>query len=168
MRNMGAAGARAVGTGPSLAEAWVHEKGLPRTCWKPLVDHLGHRLLLATDLSEAAHHVEARAIELAERAGASLLILAIHPPGTSLDARSARRLRARIRLARRRGIRAEGSVVMGDPAAAILQVAAATGAHTIVIGADQWRGWPPGGCACGHILRHASCPVLVVQASGAA
>ena len=161
MRDMGASADQAAGVKRRAGEAWVYEKGLPRICREPLVDHLGRRVLLATDLSDASRDVDARAIELAEEAGADLLILAIIRPEASGDGSFQKRLGARVRLARRRGIDAEGRIVAGDPADSILRVAASTGADAIVIGYDQWRGWASAGCVCGHVILHAPCPVLI-------
>lgn len=69
-------------------------EGLPRICPHPLVDHVGRRILLATDLSIASHDIDARAIELAQAAGAHLLVLAIIPSEASPDAAHRKRLAA--------------------------------------------------------------------------
>lgn len=144
-------------------ESWVHEKGLPRVCRDPLAAHLGHRLLLATDLSAASRPAELRAMQLAEEAHATLLILAVVPSSTGADHAAVRRLQARTRLARRRGIAASGRLVVGDPAECILQAAAADGADAIIMGAAQWR--PAVGSPCGHVILHSRCPVMVTYAA---
>ena len=154
---------RATGRGLPRREVWVHEKGLPRMCSQPLVDHLGHRMLVATDLSEDSADVDARAIELAERAGARLLVLAIVPPEAIADDSHQKRLGALVDGARRRGIAAEGRIVSGDPADAILRAATASRADAIVIGDAQWRGWKNAGCVCGHVILHAPCRVLITR-----
>ena len=161
------AGQRA-GSGPGRREVWVHEKGLPRICPHPLVDHLGHRMLLATDLSSASSDVDARAIELAQAAGAHLLVLAIIPSDASPDAPHRKSLAALVRRARRRGIDAKGEITSGDPADAILRVAAASRADAIIIGDSQWRGWKNAGCECGHVILHSPCAVLRTHAPTAA
>ena len=144
-------------------ESWVHEKGLPRVCLEPLSAHLGQRLLLATDLSAASRPAERRAMQLAEETDARLLILAVVPSSTGADHDAVRRLQARTRLARRRGIDAAGRLVIGDPAECILQAAATDGADAIIMGAAQWRA--AGGCPCGHVVLHSRCLVLVTYAA---
>jgi nucleotide-binding universal stress UspA family protein len=156
------------GSGPRQPEVWVHEKGLPRICPQPLLDHLGHRMLLATDLSSASDVVHARAIELAQAAGAHLLVLAIIPSEASPDAAHRKRLAALVRRARRQGIDAEGEITSADPADAILRVATASRADAIIIGDDQWRGWKDAGCVCGHVILHSPCAVLITHAATAA
>jgi Osmosensitive K+ channel histidine kinase len=147
---------------------WVHEKGLSRICPQPLVDHLGQRMLVATDLSDDSGDVDARAIELAEKAGARLLVLAIVSPEAITDDSHQKRLGALVRRARRRGIDAEGRIVSGDPADAILRVATASRADAIIMGDAQWRGWKEAGCVCGHVILHAPCRVLVTHGRSAA
>jgi nucleotide-binding universal stress UspA family protein len=154
------------GLGPR--EVWVHETGLPHIGPHPLVDHLGRRMLLATDLSSASRGVEARAIEVAQAAGAHLLVLAIIPSEASPDTAHQKRLRALVRRARRRGIHAQGEITSGDPADSILRVATASRADAIIIGDDQWRGWKNAGCVCGHVILHSPCAVLITHAPTAA
>lgn len=161
MQNVEVSWHHAARPGVPAAEAWVYEKGLPRTRRDPLVEQLGNRLLVATDLSDRSRPVEDRALELAEAAGAHLVVLAVLPSQATGDGSAERRLRARIRLARRRGISVEGRIVAGEPAESILRVAAASGADAIVIGRDQWRGWA--GEVCGHVTLHACCPVLLTS-----
>lgn len=144
-------------------ESWVHEKGLPRVCREPLSAHLGQRLLVATDLSAASRPAELRAMQLAEETSATLVILAVVPSSTSADHDPVRRLQARTRLARRKGIDASGRLVIGDPAECILQAAAADGADAIIMGAAQWRAAV--GSPCGHVILHSRCPVLVTYAA---
>ena len=94
MRDVGARADQAAGVRPRKGEAWVSEKGLPRICRDPLIDHPGRRMLLATDLSNASDAVDVRAIEFAEGAGASLLILTIIRPEASGDRSFQKRLGA--------------------------------------------------------------------------
>ena len=138
----------------------MHEKGLPRVCHKPLAAHLGQRLLLATDLSAASRPAERRAMQLAEQTDARLVILAV-VPSRAAEHDAVGRLRARVRLARRRGTDASGQLVVGDPGASILQAAVTYAADTIVMGGSHWRG--EAGCPCGHVILHSRCPVLVVN-----
>lgn len=159
---------RGAGSGPRRREVWVHEKGLPRICPHPLVDHLGHRMLLATDLSSASNDVDARAIELVRAAVAHLLVLAIIPSEASPDAAHRKSLAALVRRARRQGIDAEGEITAADPADAILRVATASRADAIIIGDNQWRGWKDAGCVCGHVILHSPCAVLITHAETAA
>jgi nucleotide-binding universal stress UspA family protein len=159
---------RAASRGLQRREVWVHEKGLPHICRQPLVDHLGQRMLVATDLSDDSSDVDARAIELAEMAGARLLVLAIVAPQAITDDSHQKRLDALLGRARRRGIEAEGRIVMGDPADAILRAAIASRAYAIVIGDAQWRGWKNAGCVCGHVILHAPCRVLITHGRTAA
>jgi nucleotide-binding universal stress UspA family protein len=147
---------------------WVHEKGLPRVCHRSLIDHLGRRMLLATDLSSASRDVDARAIELAQAAGADLIVLAIIQAEARPDPSQQKRMGALVRRARRRGIHAEGEIASGDPADAILRVATASRADTIIIGDNQWRGWKNAGCVCGHVILHSPCAVLITHAETAA
>lgn len=163
MRSMETRPGRAAGRGQLRREVWVHEKGLPRICPQPLVDHLGQRILVATDLSDNSADVDARAIEFAEEAGAHLFVLAIVPPGAITDDSPQKRLGALVDGARRRGIEAEGGIVSGDPADAILRAATASRADAIVIGDAQWRGWRDAGCVCGHVILHAPCRVLITH-----
>jgi len=149
-------------------EAWVHEKGVPRICPRSLADHLGGRMLLATDLSPTSRHVDARAIELAQAAGAQLLVLAITLPEATADASHRKRLAALMRRARRRGIHVEAEVVSGDPADAILRVATSSGADVVIIGDTQWRDWQNAGCVSGHVIRHSPCAVLIAHTPASA
>lgn len=102
MRDVGARADQTAGVRPRNGEAWVSEKGLPRICRDPLIDHPGRRMLLATDLSNASDAVDVHAIEFAEEAGAGLLILTIIRPEASGDRWFQKRLGRRIRRARRR------------------------------------------------------------------
>jgi nucleotide-binding universal stress UspA family protein len=154
---------RAGGQIGAVREVWVHEKGLPHVRRAALVDQLGGSLLLATDLSDGSRDANERATQLAEEAGIPLLILAIVPTGSSPDGLFREHLAAVVRLARERGIDAEGSLRVGDPAQTILSVAASIGAGTIVLGDDQWRGSENGGSIIGHVVLHAPCPVLLTS-----
>jgi len=168
MGKVGTSADQATGSGYSEGGTWVYEKGLPRVHRGLPIDSLGRRILLATDLSDASREAEARGIELAETPGARLLILAIVRPETTGNVPQQKRLAALLRLARRRGMQAEGRLLTDRPAESILLVAAATGTDVIVMGRDQWRGWAAGADASGHVVLHAPCPVLIARASRAA
>jgi nucleotide-binding universal stress UspA family protein len=148
------------GLGDERRETLVLEKGAPRGCRQPLAAHLGRRLLLATDLTAASRSAEERAMQLAEKAHASLLVLAIVPKKGALQHSAAGRLQGRTRLADRRGIDAVGRLVDGDPAACILNAAASDGADAIVM-PGHWASAPD--CPCGRVVLHARCPVLVTN-----
>jgi nucleotide-binding universal stress UspA family protein len=145
----------------SRDETWVHEKGLPRVCREPSVSHLGQRLLVATDLTEASRPAEEQAMQIAEETGARLVILAV--AATAGDDRDtpARRLAQRIRSARKRGIDVAGQVAVGDPGQRVVEAAVAIGADAIIISPRQWERPREPGCPCGHIIRHAPCTVLI-------
>jgi nucleotide-binding universal stress UspA family protein len=150
--------------GPAHAneEWWVYEKGLPHSSRGSLFAQLGNRLMVATDLTEVSRSAEERAMQVAARTGARLAIVAVVAAG-SAEADAARRLAARIRLARRHGVHATGRIVSGDPGECVCDAARAINADAI-IAPDEWRSAPGGGCGCGHIIRHAPCPVLIVKA----
>lgn len=158
---------RAGGQIGSVREVLVHENGLPHVRRAALVDQLGGSLLLATDLSDASRDANDRATQLAEEAGIPLLILAIVPPRSSPDGLFREHLAAVVRLARERGIHAEGSLLVGDPAQTILRVATSSGAGAIVMGRDEWRGSETRGSIIGHVVLHAPCPVLLLRTPGA-
>lgn len=142
-------------------ESWAYEKGLPRICRAPLQDRLGRTILVATDLGDASHEVEARAMELAAQVGARLIVLAVPLPTTAAQEALEKRLETLLVVARQRGVDAEGRLVTGDPAETILHVAAASHATSIIIGHQQWPASTGGECICGHLTLHAACPVLI-------
>jgi nucleotide-binding universal stress UspA family protein len=158
------------GVGPQ-GDAWVDEKGLPHVCRTPLVNQLGGSLLLATDLSEASHSTNERAMQLAEVGRIPLRILAVMPLVSSREELDREHVESHLTtvlsLARGRGIDADGWLHVGEPAETILSVAASIGAGTIVLGDDQWRGSGNGGSIIGHVVRHAPCPVLLPRTPGA-
>lgn len=159
---------RSVDREPARPEVWVREKGLPRLCHRSLSDRLGRRMLLATDLTGDSSRAEARAVELAEAAGADLLVLGIIPSGEVSDGSHSARLATLVDHARGRGLRAQGRIATSDPAGAILHAARSTSASSIVMADGAWRDWKDAGCVCGHVTVHSSCTVLIVHASGKA
>jgi nucleotide-binding universal stress UspA family protein len=160
-----------VARGGAAGDAWVHEKGLPHVCRTPLVDELGGSLLLATDLSEASHSTNERAMQLAEVGRIPLRILAVMPLVSSHQKPAREQVESQLTtvlsLARGRGIDADGWLQVGKPAQTILSVAASIGAGTIVMGDDQWRGSGNRGSIIGHVVLHAPCPVLLTGTAGA-
>lgn len=141
------------------SEIWVHETGLPHACQGSLSEDLGDRILIVTDGSSASRRVEARAIDLAADAAATLLVLAI---GDDADASTV------ATHARSRGVEVEWHVGRGDPVEVVLDRAPSLGATGILVGADQWQGQLSDSCLCAPLIRHAAVPVLVMHGSATA
>jgi nucleotide-binding universal stress UspA family protein len=133
-------------------------------------------IMLATDLGPASSTATDRAIEIATRLGARLLVTSVVGPGRGDGVASGRRidqLRAELESgaqivveeARANGADATFLVWEGEPGEAIVSAAEAEGADLIVVG-SHGRG-PVGrflvGSVSDFIVRHASCPVLVVR-----
>ena len=133
-------------------------------------------VLLATDLTPTSGEATERAIELASSLGARLLVVNVIDtagpqgggPVTRLDqARFAREgaLVDIVRRARARGVAVEFLVWTGDPSASIVAAVDAEGADLLVVGS---RGRHRAermllGSVSDHLVRNASCPVLVVR-----
>jgi nucleotide-binding universal stress UspA family protein len=133
-------------------------------------------IMLATDLGPASSTATDRAIEIATRLGARLLVTSVVGPGRGDGVGSGRRIdqlraelesgvQAVVEEARANGANATFLVWEGDPGEAIVSAAEAEGADLIVVG-SHGRG-PVGrflvGSVSDFIVRHASCPVLVVR-----
>lgn len=136
-------------------------------------------IVLATDLSPSADGATDRAMELAERLKASLVVVSVIEPrhvgarrgvlppqriDEVRDERSAGAARLVAR-GRRDGIEIRFLVWEGEAAAGILEAAAAEGADMIVIG-SHGRGSLGRlllGSVSEHVVRHATVPVLVVR-----
>jgi nucleotide-binding universal stress UspA family protein len=103
-------------------------------------------------------------MQVAEQTGARLTILAVVPRHGSGDRGAGRRLEARVRLARRRGIDVWGWMATGDPGECVVEAAGAIGADAIIMGPDQWPTLRTPGCLCGHVLLRAPCSVLIARA----
>ncbi len=135
------------------------------------------RILLATDLSDASEGATEQAISLARDLRAELLVVSVidpasHQQGPAL-ARMDQRRRAREGAAqavvlegRRSGVNVGFLVWDGEPGPAIIEAAASEAADLIVVG-------PRGrsrverlvlGSVSDHVVRHATCPVLIVRA----
>jgi nucleotide-binding universal stress UspA family protein len=135
-------------------------------------------ILLATDLSVASREATERAIDLAGRLNARLLIVNVLEKrrlagGGAHDrvdqARSEREelLVGVVRAARAAGVTAEFLVWEGDPGGAISAAAEAEGADLVVVGTRGRSGAERMllGSVSDYVVRHAACPVLVVRPS---
>ncbi len=137
-----------------------------------------HKLLLATDLSEASVSATEEAFELARRLGASLLVVSVIDPGSLLlpggrysarmdQVRERRELLAQTLVERGRsdGVEVSFLVWEGDPGDMIVEAAEAEHADLVVVG-SHGRGAVGRfflGSVSEHVVRHAPCPVLVVR-----
>ena len=135
-------------------------------------------ILLATDLTAASREATERAVELASRLEARLLIVNVLEKrrlsgGGSHErvdqARSEREsmLVNVVRSAREAGATAEFLVWEGDPGDSIAAAAEAEHADIVVVGTRGRSGAERMllGSVSDHVVRHADCPVLVVRPS---
>jgi nucleotide-binding universal stress UspA family protein len=138
-------------------------------------------VVLATDLSPTSEAATTAAMDLAATLGARLLAVSVVDPGTlrvpggrylvRVDQVRAERERfAQVLVARGRslGVAVDFLVWEGDPGEAIIDAAQAEGADMIVVG-SHGRGTVGRfliGSVSDHVIRHASCPVLVVRSVG--
>ena len=133
-------------------------------------------ILLATDLTAASREAADRAIELASRLGARLLIVNVLEKRRLSGAGSHERVdQARteresalvkeVRAARDSGVTAEFLVWEGDPGDSIAAAAEAEHADIVVVGTRGRSGAERMllGSVSDHVVRHAECPVLVVR-----
>lgn len=133
-------------------------------------------ILLATDLTAASREATDRAVDLASRLGARLLIVNVLEKrrltgGGSHDrvdqARAEREtlLVRVVRGARDAGVKAEFLVWEGDPGDSIAAAAEAEQADLVVVGTRGRSGAERMllGSVSDHVVRHAECPVLVVR-----
>lgn len=133
-------------------------------------------ILLATDLTAASTEATERAIDLAGRLDARLLIVNVLEKrrlsgGGSHDrvdqARAEREphLVSVVREARARGATAEFLLWDGDPGGSIVAAAEAEHADLVVVGTRGRSGAERMllGSVSDHVVRHAECPVLVVR-----
>jgi len=133
-------------------------------------------ILLATDLTAASREATDRAIDLAARLGARLLIVNVLEKRRLVGGGSHERVdQARtereallvkvVRDARAAGITAEFLVWEGDPGGSIAAAAEAEGADLVVVGTRCRSGAERMllGSVSDHVVRHAGCPVLVVR-----
>jgi nucleotide-binding universal stress UspA family protein len=135
-------------------------------------------ILLATDLTVASREATARAIDLARRLGARLLIVNVLDKRRLVGAGSHERVdqpRAEreahlvsvVRDARAAGVTAEFLVWDGDAGSSIAAAADAEHADLVVVGTRGRSGAERMflGSVSDHVVRHATCPVLVVRPS---
>ena len=136
-------------------------------------------ILLATDLTAASAEATARAIDLATRLGARLLIVNVlekrrlsgagsHERVDQARSERERHLVTVVRDARAAGVKAEFLVWDGDPGGSIAAAAEAEQADLIVVGTRgrSGAGRMLLGSVSDHVVRHAACPVLVVRPPG--
>jgi len=136
------------------------------------------KLLLATDLSEASSAATEEAFELAQRLGATLLVVSVIDPGSLLlpggrfrvrvdQVRENREVAAQALVERGReaGVTVSFLVWTGDPGDMIISAAEAEHADMIIVG-SHGRGAVGRlflGSVSEHVVRNAPCPVLVVR-----
>lgn len=142
-------------------------------------------ILYATDFSSASRAAFAKAVDMARRERAPLLIGHVlsasmpmmagdgYIPPTTWEAidrqyrkTTQRQLDALVRRARRRGVRARGLLLEGTPTAdAIVRAARARRAGTIVLGTHGRSGVSRVllGSVAGRVVGHARCPVMTVR-----
>jgi nucleotide-binding universal stress UspA family protein len=141
-----------------------------------------NRILLATDFSAASVAATSQAIELAAQLGADVIAVSvIEPralrlpggrPASRVDqVRSAREEAARDLVADGRavGVRIEFLVWVGEPGDRIVEAAQAEAADMIVVG-SHGRGSVGRfliGSVSDQVVRHATCPVMVVRGAAA-
>ena len=133
-------------------------------------------VLVATDLVASSADATARAIDLAARLGARLLIVNVlekrrlagggaHQRVDQARAERERLLMKVVQDARGAGVTAEFLVWDGDPGSSIVAAAEAERADLVVVG-TRGRGSAGRmllGSVSDHVVRHATCPVLVVR-----
>jgi nucleotide-binding universal stress UspA family protein len=134
-------------------------------------------ILLATDLSAASREATEHAVDLARRLQARLLIVnalekhRLSGPGSHERVDQARGERESllvevVRSAREAGVNAEFLVWDGEPGDSILAAAEAERADLVVVGTRGRSGAERMllGSVSDHVVRNATCPVLVVRA----
>src|SRR3954447_4582204 len=133
------------------------------------------RVVLATDLSDTSSEATRRAFDVAAGLRASLLVVSVidesvvHVKGSErADQLQARREAAIVELVgrgRARGLAIEYLIWTGEPATSIVDAATAESADLIVIGSHGRSGLGRAvlGSVSDHVVRHATCPVMVVR-----
>jgi nucleotide-binding universal stress UspA family protein len=135
-------------------------------------------IVLATDLTASSREATDRAIDLAGRLDARLVIVNVlekrrlagggaHERVDQARAERETHLVNVVREARAAGVTAEFLVWQGDPGGSIAAAAEAEGADLVVVGTRgrSGAGRMLLGSVSDHVVRHASCPVLVVRPS---
>ena len=137
-------------------------------------------VVLATDLSSTSEAATTAALDLASSVGARLLAVSVVDPGSlrvpggrylarvdQVRAERERFAQELVMRGRAMGVAVDFLVWEGDPGEAIIDAAQAEGADMIVVG-SHGRGAVGRfliGSVSDHVVRHASCPVLVVRSS---
>lgn len=135
------------------------------------------RILLATDLTTASERATAEALQLARDLRAELLAVSVIDPTSRaagptfarMDQRRAAReaaAQALVLRGRRAGVAVSFLVWEGDPGPAIIDAAASEAADLVVVG-TRGRNRVERmvlGSVSDHVVRHATCPVLIVRA----
>jgi len=136
------------------------------------------RVLIATDTGPASAGAERAALELAERAGASLIVVSVIDPSrlrlpgglfhTRVDQVREQRLTGIKRLvdeARQRGVAAQFLIWEGEPGPSVNEAAEAEEADVVIVGSHD-RG-PVGrrllGSVSSYVVDHATRPVIVIR-----
>jgi nucleotide-binding universal stress UspA family protein len=144
---------------------------------RPTLDVGIRRILLATDLSSASEGATRQAMQLARDLHAELLVVSVIDPTSRLAAgpalarmdqhRAARELAAQgiVVEGRRAGVNVHFLVWEGEPGPAIVEAVDAEGADLVVVGTHGRSrvGRMVLGSVSDHVVRHASCPVLIVR-----
>lgn len=135
-------------------------------------------VLLATDLGPASAHAAELALDLADRLAGPLLIVSVIDPlrlrlpggrfATRVDQVRATReaaAQALVERGRARSVRVTFLVWEGEPGESIVAAAEAEGAEMIVVGSHGRAavGRLLMGSVSEYVVRHATCPVLVVR-----
>ena len=135
-------------------------------------------VVLATDLSPTSEAATTAALDLASSIGARLLAVSVVDPGSlrvpggrylarvdQVRAERERFAQELVTRGRSMGVLVDFLVWEGDPGEAIIDAAQAEGADMIVVG-SHGRGAVGRfliGSVSDHVVRNASCPVLVVR-----
>jgi nucleotide-binding universal stress UspA family protein len=142
-----------------------------------------HRILFATDFTEASEPALAEAIGMAKGDGTELLIAHVcHPPNPTQAAsvaggvyeewtqnfreRAEEKLEPLVERARAEGVSAEALVLTGAPDEAITEAAALHGADLVIVGTHGRKGVSKFflGSVASRVISSAPCPVLTVHA----
>lgn len=135
------------------------------------------RILLATDLTMASERATAEALQLARDLRAELLAVSVIDPSSHVTDPTIRRMdqrraaretaaQALVVRGRRAGVNVSFLVWEGDPGPAIVDAAASEEADLVVVG-TRGRNRVERmvlGSVSDHVVRHATCPVLIVRA----
>ena len=142
-----------------------------------------HRILFATDFTEASEPALAEAIEMAKSEGTELLVAHVYQLPNAAQATSVasgvyeewtQNLRNRVEeklaplveRARAEGVNAEALVLNGTPYEAITEAAALNGADLVIMGTHGRKGVSRFflGSVASRVISSAPCPVLTVHA----